>query len=237
MPTKLTADAKGIYVIAATPFLDDGRIDFDSIDRLVDFYLKCGVHGMTVLGVMGEFQKLAESETMRRRRALHQTRRRAHPDHRRGQQSWHQPTREDCAQCDGSRRRRSHGHADGGIAHRRGGARLYARRAEGAWTVHSCLRAGLPTIERRLFLRRLLPEDGRRVSADRHVQTRGIARSAQAVGHPACVRRQGTALYTDPVRQRRHPPAPGIPARRRRRHDRLRLPRHDGAHARAVHGG
>ena len=63
MPTKLTADAKGIYVIATTPFLDDGRIDFDSIDRLVDFYLKCGVHGMTVLGVMGEFQKLAESET------------------------------------------------------------------------------------------------------------------------------------------------------------------------------
>lgn len=24
MPTKLTSDAKGVYVIAATPFLDDG---------------------------------------------------------------------------------------------------------------------------------------------------------------------------------------------------------------------
>ncbi len=64
MSAKLPADAKGIYVIAATPFYDDGRIDFDSIDRLVDFYLKCGVHGMTVLGVMGEFQKLSESETI-----------------------------------------------------------------------------------------------------------------------------------------------------------------------------
>jgi 4-hydroxy-tetrahydrodipicolinate synthase len=64
MSPKLTADAKGVYVIAATPFLDDGRIDFDSIDTLVDFYLKCGVHGMTVLGVMGEFQKLSESETL-----------------------------------------------------------------------------------------------------------------------------------------------------------------------------
>ena len=64
MSTKLTADAKGVYVTAATPFLDDGRIDFESIDRLVDFYLKCGVHGMTVLGVMGEFQKLSESETL-----------------------------------------------------------------------------------------------------------------------------------------------------------------------------
>lgn len=64
MSAKLPADAKGIYVIAATPFHDDGRIDFDSIDRLVDFYLACGVQGMTVLGVMGEFQKLSESETI-----------------------------------------------------------------------------------------------------------------------------------------------------------------------------
>jgi 4-hydroxy-tetrahydrodipicolinate synthase len=64
MTHKLDGRAKGIYVIAATPFLDDGRIDFDSIDTLVEFYVRCGVHGMTVLGVMGEFQKLSESETL-----------------------------------------------------------------------------------------------------------------------------------------------------------------------------
>jgi 4-hydroxy-tetrahydrodipicolinate synthase len=64
MTAKLTADAKGLYVIAATPFHDDGRIDFESIDSLVDFYLACGVQGMTILGVMGEFQKLSESETI-----------------------------------------------------------------------------------------------------------------------------------------------------------------------------
>ncbi|MBN9279696.1 MAG: dihydrodipicolinate synthase family protein [Hyphomicrobium sp.] len=64
MTAKLTADAKGLYVIAATPFHDDGRIDFESIDSLVDFYLACGVQGMTILGVMGEFQKLSESETL-----------------------------------------------------------------------------------------------------------------------------------------------------------------------------
>lgn len=64
MAAKLASDAKGVYVIAATPFLDDGRIDFESIDSLVDFYLKCGVHGMTILGVMGEFQKLSETETL-----------------------------------------------------------------------------------------------------------------------------------------------------------------------------
>lgn len=64
MAAKLTADAKGLYVIAATPFHDDGRIDFESIDSLVDFYLACGVQGMTILGVMGEYQKLSESETI-----------------------------------------------------------------------------------------------------------------------------------------------------------------------------
>jgi 4-hydroxy-tetrahydrodipicolinate synthase len=64
MTARITADAKGLYVIAATPFHDDGRIDFESIDSLVDFYLACGVQGMTILGVMGEFQKLSESETI-----------------------------------------------------------------------------------------------------------------------------------------------------------------------------
>lgn len=64
MPAHLTADAKGVYVIAATPFTDTGAIDFASIDRLVEFYLRCGVDGMTILGVMGEFQKLSESETI-----------------------------------------------------------------------------------------------------------------------------------------------------------------------------
>lgn len=60
----LTADAKGVYVIAATPFTDTGSIDHGSIDKLVDFYARSGVHGMTILGVMGEFQKLSESETL-----------------------------------------------------------------------------------------------------------------------------------------------------------------------------
>ncbi len=64
MPTILTADARGVFVIAATPFHDNGAIDQDSIDTLVDFYVRCGVSGMTILGVMGEFQKLSETETM-----------------------------------------------------------------------------------------------------------------------------------------------------------------------------
>jgi 4-hydroxy-tetrahydrodipicolinate synthase len=61
---RLSAAARGVYVIAATPFTDDGRIDHAGIDQLVDFYLGCGVDGMTILGVMGEYQKLSESETL-----------------------------------------------------------------------------------------------------------------------------------------------------------------------------
>ena len=33
----LTTDAKGVYIISATPFHDDGRIDTKSTDRLIDF--------------------------------------------------------------------------------------------------------------------------------------------------------------------------------------------------------
>ena len=31
--------ARGIYVISAAPFTDDGALDLDSVDPLVDFYL------------------------------------------------------------------------------------------------------------------------------------------------------------------------------------------------------
>ncbi len=53
----------GVYIIAATPFEDDGALDLASIDRLTDFYLAKGVDGMTVLGVMGEAPKLTPEES------------------------------------------------------------------------------------------------------------------------------------------------------------------------------
>lgn len=63
MTTKLNESANGVYVIAATPFADDGSLDFASTDRMVDFYLSCGVQGMTILGMMGESTKLTEAES------------------------------------------------------------------------------------------------------------------------------------------------------------------------------
>jgi 4-hydroxy-tetrahydrodipicolinate synthase len=65
MPSpKLNEQASGVYVIAATPFTDQGELDLASIDSLTDFYLEKGVTGLTILGMMGEAPKLTESETL-----------------------------------------------------------------------------------------------------------------------------------------------------------------------------
>jgi 4-hydroxy-tetrahydrodipicolinate synthase len=61
---KLTPDAKGVYVIAPTPFHPDGRIDESSVDRMTDFFIKAGVDGMTVLGQLGEAPKMEHNESV-----------------------------------------------------------------------------------------------------------------------------------------------------------------------------
>jgi 4-hydroxy-tetrahydrodipicolinate synthase len=61
---KLTEQAKGVFIIAATPFTEEGALDPYSIDSLTDFYLGCGVHGFTLLGMMGEAHKLTAEESL-----------------------------------------------------------------------------------------------------------------------------------------------------------------------------
>lgn len=61
--TKLDCDATGVYLIAVTPFSDDGALDLSSTDRMVDFYLERGVTGLTILGIMGEATKLTAQES------------------------------------------------------------------------------------------------------------------------------------------------------------------------------
>lgn len=63
MVNKLDETAKGVFVISATPFADDGSLDLESTDRLMDFYLDKGVRGITVLGMMGEAPKLTAAES------------------------------------------------------------------------------------------------------------------------------------------------------------------------------
>ena len=60
----LSKEARGVYTIASTPFLVDGSIDERSTDRMIDFFLECGVTGITVLGQMGEAPKLDEQESI-----------------------------------------------------------------------------------------------------------------------------------------------------------------------------
>ncbi len=59
----LTEDAKGVYVIAVTPFTEDGAVDWPSVDRMVDFYEEKGVTGLTILGQLGEAPKLTSEES------------------------------------------------------------------------------------------------------------------------------------------------------------------------------
>lgn len=55
--------ARGVFVISATPFTETGEIDWSSLDRLLEFYLGHGVHGITLLGMMGEANKLSDAES------------------------------------------------------------------------------------------------------------------------------------------------------------------------------
>ena len=59
----LDASAKGVYLIAVTPFTDDGALDLSSTDRMVDFYLDHGATGLTILGILGEATKLTAEES------------------------------------------------------------------------------------------------------------------------------------------------------------------------------
>ena len=59
----LSEKARGVYVIAVTPFTEDGALDLDSTDRMVDFYLERRIDGLTLLGVMGEAPKLTAAES------------------------------------------------------------------------------------------------------------------------------------------------------------------------------
>ncbi|MGA7328833.1 MAG: dihydrodipicolinate synthase family protein [Rhodomicrobium sp.] len=62
---RLDHRAHGVYPIAPTPFFPDGKIDEASIERLCEAYIACGANGATVLGIMGEAQKLEPTEALK----------------------------------------------------------------------------------------------------------------------------------------------------------------------------
>jgi 4-hydroxy-tetrahydrodipicolinate synthase len=70
-------DLKGIYPIVPTPFFDNGEIDYASIERLINFMASKKVHGLAIMGALGEGPKLTEAE---RTRVIELYRRRMPPD-------------------------------------------------------------------------------------------------------------------------------------------------------------
>lgn len=60
----ISTDTNGVFVIAVTPFEEDGAVDANSIDSMVDFYFDKGADGLTILGMMGEAPKLTQKEAL-----------------------------------------------------------------------------------------------------------------------------------------------------------------------------
>ena len=61
----MTPPLAGVIPITVTPFDRKGRLDEDSVASLVEFEVRQGVHGLSVLGIMGEAHKLSEAERRR----------------------------------------------------------------------------------------------------------------------------------------------------------------------------
>ncbi|TDF89730.1 dihydrodipicolinate synthase family protein [Paenibacillus piri] len=55
-------EIKGISTIMITPFQENGDLDLGSLSSMVRFQMRAGVHGLTILGIMGEAHKLTELE-------------------------------------------------------------------------------------------------------------------------------------------------------------------------------
>jgi len=55
---------QGVFPIAPTPFHPDGRIDFASLEKLMDHYALIGATGCTILGILGEAPKLEAAESL-----------------------------------------------------------------------------------------------------------------------------------------------------------------------------
>ena len=58
-------DCAGVVPILVTPFHDDESLDLDSLSRLIAFNKAVGVQGITVLGLLGESNRLTDADRAR----------------------------------------------------------------------------------------------------------------------------------------------------------------------------
>lgn len=55
---------RGSWVALITPMVEAGRIDYDSLKRLVDFHLKNGTQGLVIMGTTGEAATISFAEQL-----------------------------------------------------------------------------------------------------------------------------------------------------------------------------
>lgn len=53
---------RGVFTVVATPFKEDGAIDFDGFGRNLDYYADNGGHGVCVAGTLGEYSAMTIEE-------------------------------------------------------------------------------------------------------------------------------------------------------------------------------
>jgi 5S rRNA maturation endonuclease (ribonuclease M5) len=58
----MDSSLKGFFTITVTPFTEDSSVDVKSVKTFTEHQINKGVHGMTILGIMGEVGKLTETE-------------------------------------------------------------------------------------------------------------------------------------------------------------------------------
>ncbi len=56
------SDIKGICPIIATPFTENGEVDYQDLDNLVKHLINGGCHAVTLFGIAGEYYKLSDDE-------------------------------------------------------------------------------------------------------------------------------------------------------------------------------
>ena len=58
----MNTEIKGICPIIATPFLENGEVDYESMENLIKTLIEGGCHAVTLFGIAGEYYKLSDEE-------------------------------------------------------------------------------------------------------------------------------------------------------------------------------
>ena len=55
-------ELKGTFVVMVTPFDENQEIDFNGLEKNIEWYIEKGIHGLIPLGSTGEMASLTEKE-------------------------------------------------------------------------------------------------------------------------------------------------------------------------------